>query len=1177
MTDNTQNYRLNKSLFKTVNRYLIEKYNCKSHLNSKELEWYRTLLAINDDLAQNVLYHCRQPLDDFSDRMKVAHNNFLQDFNQFFILPEKAYLFCGNPHNQERYFRTYVYGRPMSTIKIRTEDCGLMVKQANRWRYVVRASLPYDYNTPEKRSEVFYFPCVVANKELKNNRKVAKCISFKIDKDKLDKYLTKKKIWGKQYKNQYDYGVDWTGPNHSMFSGFMKAAQLKTNNVDEMRVIKELLLPVRYDDAESFVIQNSYSIDQPENIKNVKLKFYQSSNVGWMLNIERNLKDFKVKYSKTVELARGVYVDSSTFSIHKTPINSTFISPSGGGLFDEVGLGKTLSMITLCASNPSDIQLPDVDKEKLMKQLPKSKTTSGKKTTNDTKPRCQAVLQSGKRKGEVCGCAINKPNPKKSKFTLAQLIEHKCCLRHAAKVIAAAKKKKSSPPKEPKGTHTSSKEKKEEIYIPPQFPTEDGRYLSRATLVVCPNQIPYQWRTQIEQYTQPVMKVVMITNVHEARKARCIDMIDADFIITTFNCLDRDTLCKRIYTPDKKTVETSCNHPPKKLPMLMSNSPQVCHYKFHRIIIDEVHEIVETKFRKMLPKLFEIKSNYKWCITGTPFKSTNLNLKMMLSWLYNSEYHPDYNGRRYSKMEITGSLIKKLFRRNTKESVQSVVPVKDTEGYDETKYESMLSEQKMWQSTSEEIVWMDLSHLEQSMYDARVATRPRWQALESDEYLRQICCSPTLNSDNSKLVGQLTQYANLPNRGHTNARNSALEVKNALVSNTQDLIKKMMMNEIPKRIQKSFANYALFKANSDKKTRLVFYGSVHHLKRAFFRLYQLKKSLQQFQKTPVQARYDRHGRRIAAPAKSAVVELFTCKGCFESVKVYNESGNHTEIDKVKSDMRYGVGECGHLFCGKCTFGTSEQKSQQTAERASKKRKTKSTPSCEIKKIGCMDTGCQCNRNAIGLYNALTISANINVENSEGKEEPKEERQISPPREHIQTSDGIPDYIKGTFRDELDCNINLYGTKVTHLIAYLRTYTTEPYNQRVILFSQYDNFLNSLKKTLTDFGMACVMCKGNVFQKRKATTHFKNDPKFRVILLSSKFSASGLDLIEANKIIFIDPVYGNAKSTHAIETQAIGRAHRLGQKNSIKIVRFLMRKTIEETAFTRYKRYVETLK
>ena len=53
-------------------------------------------------------------------------------------------------------------------------------------------------------------------------------------------------------------------------------------------------------------------------------------------------------------------------------------------------------------------------------------------------------------------------------------------------------------------------------------------------------------------------------------------------------------------------------------------------------------------------------------------------------------------------------------------------------------------------------------------------------------------------------------------------------------------------------------------------------------------------------------------------------------------------------------------------------------------------------------------------------------------------------------------------------------------------------------------------------------------------------------KTRVIMLSLQNAASGTNLVEATHVILIDPVAGNKEEAVAIESQAIGRAHRMGQ-------------------------------
>lgn len=60
---------------------------------------------------------------------------------------------------------------------------------------------------------------------------------------------------------------------------------------------------------------------------------------------------------------------------------------------------------------------------------------------------------------------------------------------------------------------------------------------------------------------------------------------------------------------------------------------------------------------------------------------------------------------------------------------------------------------------------------------------------------------------------------------------------------------------------------------------------------------------------------------------------------------------------------------------------------------------------------------------------------------------------------------------------------------------------------------------------------------------------------------------------ATHILLVDPVAGASERARAIEAQAIGRAHRLGQEGVLTVVRFLMRGTVEEDMyFQNYSKY-----
>ena len=62
------------------------------------------------------------------------------------------------------------------------------------------------------------------------------------------------------------------------------------------------------------------------------------------------------------------------------------------------------------------------------------------------------------------------------------------------------------------------------------------------------------------------------------------------------------------------------------------------------------------------------------------------------------------------------------------------------------------------------------------------------------------------------------------------------------------------------------------------------------------------------------------------------------------------------------------------------------------------------------------------------------------------------------------------------------------------------------------------------------------------------------------------SASGTNLTEATHIIFVEPINSKFEEVKAIESQAIGRACRLGQKNKVKVIRILTQNTIENDIY-----------
>jgi SNF2 family DNA or RNA helicase len=141
----------------------------------------------------------------------------------------------------------------------------------------------------------------------------------------------------------------------------------------------------------------------------------------------------------------------------------------------------------------------------------------------------------------------------------------------------------------------------------------------------------------------------------------------------------------------------------------------------------------------------------------------------------------------------------------------------------------------------------------------------------------------------------------------------------------------------------------------------------------------------------------------------------------------------------------------------------------------------------------------------------------------------------------------------------------YGTKLGKLIQMTRTLLSQ--DARIIIFSQWDDMLSLIGKSMGENGIDCSFISGNVYCKNKAINRFKmGGNNNSVILLSLAKSASGTNLTEATHIIIVEPIDEKKENIKAIEGQAIGRAVRLGQKQVIKVIRILCKDTIEEEIF-----------
>jgi SNF2 family DNA or RNA helicase len=162
-------------------------------------------------------------------------------------------------------------------------------------------------------------------------------------------------------------------------------------------------------------------------------------------------------------------------------------------------------------------------------------------------------------------------------------------------------------------------------------------------------------------------------------------------------------------------------------------------------------------------------------------------------------------------------------------------------------------------------------------------------------------------------------------------------------------------------------------------------------------------------------------------------------------------------------------------------------------------------------------------------------------------------------------------------------INNYGTKMGSLINHLKNkvWVQSPTDKVIIYGSQVTDLLR-LKAILAQQGVKAVVCRGNIYVVNKAITQF-NDPKSDVMVMllsgskgatgakgaSGANSASGSNLGIASEVILLDSIWsGDYARQFADELQAINRAHRVDQEKSVRVVRFLIKDTLETDNYRR---------
>ena len=136
------------------------------------------------------------------------------------------------------------------------------------------------------------------------------------------------------------------------------------------------------------------------------------------------------------------------------------------------------------------------------------------------------------------------------------------------------------------------------------------------TLIVAPTVAIMQWKNEINLYTNNALKILIYHG--QNREISAAEMKKYDIVLTTYNLIE--SVWRKQQSGFKRAVglvkETSLLHS----------------IEFHRIVLDEAHNIKD-RSTNTARAVFNLKSELRWCLSGTPLQNRVGELFSLLRFL----------------------------------------------------------------------------------------------------------------------------------------------------------------------------------------------------------------------------------------------------------------------------------------------------------------------------------------------------------------------------------------------------------------------------------------------------------------------------------------------------------------------------------------------------------------
>ncbi|CAN6671840.1 hypothetical protein TRVA0_045S00496 [Trichomonascus vanleenenianus] len=628
----------------------------------------------------------------------------------------------------------------------------------------------------------------------------------------------------------------------------------------------------------------------------------------------------------------------------------------------------------------------------------------------------------------------------------------------------------------------------------------------KTTLIVAPVALLNQWAMEIEKHVKPEHKLKVYVHHRELSPrmhTRWEQLQRYDVVITTYNLVARD------YKENTKLAIEDCELPPEQ----QVKDSILFKGKWYRVVLDEA-QYIKNKLTQSAKACCALESQYRWCLSGTPIQNKVEEYYSLIKFLR----IPPYNDEKKFNREIgtgikssdSGSMQKlrvligaTLLRRTKKSHVDGKPILQLPERIVEADNSEFNEEQRARYTALESSTQ---GRVRSFLNDNQLGNHYS-SVLVMLLRLRQACCHPALIdlAEHNRKKNSL-----LRDGSSTQALELVRKFNPSVVGRTTDLYHRVYAHDASEDQDDGFQCPICYDA-VDASSIVLVYPCGHAMCEDCIPEYFNKYALQGNSALCCEC------RQPIMQDRWIDFELFRL--------VYIKRLSDFEINKRRRDEKSAVRK-------------KEQERRLISKRMRQLRQDRISNAELFKGLDFDDE----EENEDSVMEGQDEAASLELQSKEASEAS---------RKLIVKQFGLEDVFPNGWES---------SAKIDRCMEIVDKTLEEYPGQKIIIFSQFTTFLDLVGIPMALKGYDYLRYDGSMSTQERNETirQFMEEPTQQIMLVSLKAGNVGLTLTAANHVIIMDPFWNPY-----VEEQAIDRAHRIGQRNDVRVHKLYITASVED--------------